>query len=81
MTHQQAPIELTAIVQIDPEDHRNETRPPRPPELSELEKLLFPCWMDRDPATRGPNRLGHVAVLLPLSLLVWFATMAMLLAM
>jgi hypothetical protein len=40
----------------------------RPSELSELEKLLYPVWLDHDCATGGPSYLGYVMVILAIAL-------------
>lgn len=43
--------------------------------------LIFPAWMGSDPATEGPNYLGYTALLLPLSLLVELAVLAIIMMM
>ena len=49
-------------------------------ELSEIEKLLYPAWLDDDTASGGPNYLGSVTLLLIVALPVELAALALLLA-
>lgn len=49
----------------------------RPKQLSAFERMLFPVWLDYDQATGGPNYLGYSMLLMPLSLLVGLAVLAL----
>lgn len=52
----------------------------RHPALSELEKMVFPAWLDKDPATGGPSYLGYVALLLIAAVIIQFVLMAIIVA-
>lgn len=51
----------------------------RPRELSEIEKLLYPAWLDHDSASVGPSYLGYVMLLLIVALPVELGVLAALL--
>ena len=48
-------------------------------ELSEIEKLLYPAWLDHDSASDGPSYLGYVVLLLIVALPVELGVLAALL--
>lgn len=48
----------------------------RPQELSDLERLVFPKWLDHDSATGGPSYLGYVMVELVIGLPLIFLVLA-----
>ena len=48
-------------------------------ELSEIEKLLYPAWLDHDTASNGPCYLGYVVLLLVVALPVELGVLAALL--
>lgn len=50
--------------------------PPRPEELSELEKVLFPRWLDHASPTGGPDYMGYVMLLITIGLVAVFAVLA-----
>ena len=49
-------------------------------ELSEIEKLLYPAWLDHDSASGGPSYLGYVMLILIVALPVELGALAALLA-
>lgn len=51
--------------------------PPRPEDLSELEKVIFPRWMDHDHATGGPNYMAMVMWLITIELFAMLAVLAL----
>lgn len=48
-------------------------------ELSEIEKLLYPAWLDHDSASDGPSYLGYVMLILIVALPVELGVLAALL--
>lgn len=48
-------------------------------ELSEIEKLLYPAWLDHDSASGGPSYLGYVMLILIVALPVELGVLAALL--
>lgn len=50
---------------------------PRPEELTELEKAIFPRWMDHDHATGGPNYMAYVMWLITIYLFAVLAVLAL----
>lgn len=53
----------------------------RPSELNDLEKLLYPAWLDHDTATGGPSYLGYVMLVLIVALPLLLGVMAILLVL
>ena len=53
----------------------------RPSELSDIEKLLYPAWLDHDSATGGPSYLGYVMLILAVALPLLVGVMALLLVL
>lgn len=53
----------------------------RPNELSDIEKLLYPAWLDHDSATGGPSYLGYVMLILAVALPLQLGVMAILLVL
>lgn len=53
----------------------------RPSDLSDIEKLLYPAWLDHDSATGGPNYPGYVMLILAVALPLLLGVMAILLVL
>lgn len=70
-----------ASVEVERAQTAARALPPRPEELSDLERLLFPRWMDHDTATGGPNYMGYVMCLLVVGLLAVLAILALAVAL
>ena len=54
-------------------------KPERSRELSEIEKLLYPAWLDHDSASGGPSYLGYVVLILIVALPLELGALAALL--
>jgi hypothetical protein len=48
-------------------------------ELSEIEKLLYPAWLDHDSASDGPSYLGYIVLILIVALPIELGVLAALL--
>jgi hypothetical protein len=55
--------------------------PSRPGELSDIEQMLYPRWLDYDPTTGGPSYLGYLMLLLMVALPVLLLSLAIIVAL
>ena len=72
MTSNPPPLRVEPAVPPEPSKP-----PPRPAGLSDLEKFLFPQWMDHDSATGGPHYMGYVMGLITIGLFAVLAVLAL----
>lgn len=47
--------------------------------MSEIEKLLYPAWLDHDSASDGPSYLGYIVLILIVALPIELGVLAALL--
>lgn len=63
-----------------PPAHAPAAPPQRPAELTEIERLVYPAWLDDDPASGGPNYLGHAALMMPYAMFTGLLVLLLLVA-